>query len=687
MAAALTSLLRAATITDHEAVLAAAASAADASPSNVLAQRTRVVALLKLDRFSDALAVLSAAPAAVSSVCVSEKAYALYKTGRLEEAAALLSQSNNEDANDSQDGRIALAHLHAQVSYRAERFADAFSTYRALLARDDDTIDAERNDVIINLAAAAAQLYLSSGSPSGPAWDRPLPQESAEGSFETCFNFACESVARGDMSRAETFLARALELCNAAEDLTDEEREVERLPILVQIGYVQARLGRADDALDTLRPVIQSQSLPADLKPIVQANRIIAASTKQNNPFLVQRNVQSLSPYIKSPPDGLAGFQSQQLARNELIADLTALKTNGISARVEKRLSAFTRPTTDAAAAHLGAIHAAAHIHGATTPSEKIRLLQELVTRRPQDVGIVLALVQIRIDAGQHESALRDLRSFLHRAESDSVRYAPGLLALVMTLHRHLGHEPLLRLEIARVLAHCLKSSSTDTSLSTASPRFLQEAAAELLQSPAPGHLAVASAAFESLCAADSHNTLAEAGLVAACATTNYPKAEPYLANLPPISSLVQGIDVQALIDEGVATILKSTTTTDPTSSSSNSQPQGTSKKRPAAPSDAAVSHPKRSRKLPKNYEEGKTPDPERWLPLRDRSSYKPKGRKGKKRMAEATQGGAVKDGDAHGLDASAKAQGQQGQQSQQGQVLTAGGGGGANRRKKKGKK
>jgi signal recognition particle subunit SRP72 len=234
-------------------VLAAAAAAAAASPSNVLAQRTRVVALLKLDRFEDALAVLGDAPPAAVDACTAERAYALYKTGRLDEAGALLAAKN--DSGDA-GGDVVLAHLHAQVSYRAERFADAFSTYRALLDRDDDTIEAERNDVVINLAAAAAQLYTASSS--GPAWDRPLPDADADGSFETCFNFGCESAARGDLERAGVFLGRALALCDAAEDLAEEERDVERLPILAQIGYVQARLGRTADALDTLRPVIGS---------------------------------------------------------------------------------------------------------------------------------------------------------------------------------------------------------------------------------------------------------------------------------------------------------------------------------------------------------------------------------------------------------------------------------------------
>lgn len=48
-----------------------------------------------------------------------------------------------------------------------------------------------------------------------------------------------------------------------------------------------------------------------------------------------------------------------------------------------------------------------------------------------------------------------------------------------------------------------------------------------------------------------------------------------------------------------------------------------------------------RKSRLPKDYEQGKAPDPERWLPLRDRSTYRPRGKKGRAKAA-LTQGGVV---------------------------------------------
>ena len=58
-----------------------------------------------------------------------------------------------------------------------------------------------------------------------------------------------------------------------------------------------------------------------------------------------------------------------------------------------------------------------------------------------------------------------------------------------------------------------------------------------------------------------------------------------------------------------------------------------------------------KNRKLPKSFDPEKLPDSERWLPLKDRTSYKPK----KKQLAKQTQGGAVNRKEEQSLDISKK--------------------------------
>ena len=393
---------------------------------------------------------------------------------------------------------------------------------------------------------------------------------------------------------------------------------------------------------------------------VAQSNRAVAAAaaatasdtaassaSQLSNPYIVQRNMLALRSVATAP--GLADFQTSLLTRNMLVADLAALKTDGIRSRVDKQLASGSHALASPAAANLGILDAAASIRGdlAVSLTDQIRVLEKLVdaqqtppgVHHSRDVGAVLALVQLRINAGQHHRALSDLRSLLHRTTSSdaTARHPPGLVALVMQLHRHLKHEPLLRHELARILSQAVLSTS---SLPSPSSRFIQETALALVHSSSPSHLAIASSAFQALCADEPVSSLAHAGLVAALSTTNPSQASSHLATLPPTASLISSIDVSALLSAGVGPLLKSTN--GPTSS------VPTSKKRPAAGSLSL-----RPRKLPKSYDAAKTPDPERWLPLRDRSSYKPKNRKGKKKMADATQGGLGDGGAA--LDASGK--------------------------------
>jgi len=75
-------------------VLKAANAVLKSSKINPEALHTRVVALLKLDRFNDALRALDDGGDKLAETCVLEKAYALYKTGQLAKAEELAQGGN-----------------------------------------------------------------------------------------------------------------------------------------------------------------------------------------------------------------------------------------------------------------------------------------------------------------------------------------------------------------------------------------------------------------------------------------------------------------------------------------------------------------------------------------------------------------------------------------------------------------
>lgn len=84
----LANLLRQGTIDDHDELLKAANASLKASKSDLEAQHVKVVALLKLDRYEEALQALEAGGDKLKATAQLEYAYALYKTEKPEEAAS-----------------------------------------------------------------------------------------------------------------------------------------------------------------------------------------------------------------------------------------------------------------------------------------------------------------------------------------------------------------------------------------------------------------------------------------------------------------------------------------------------------------------------------------------------------------------------------------------------------------------
>lgn len=234
--ATLTSLLKGATIEDHEEVLKAVNAVLRTSKNNPDALHTRVVALLKLDRFHDALRALDDGGDKLAERCALEKAYALYKTGQLDEAEKLARKG----------GRRGLKHVAAQVAYRAEKFEDAAAIYDELSGQAP-AIEGEENDLRINSAAVDAQLEWQGHGDKVEAGRKKPSREDLE-AFETAYNAACGFIARGDMASGGVLLKRARDLCEALDELSDEEKRAEVLPIMVQQAYVFTKLGKLEEA-------------------------------------------------------------------------------------------------------------------------------------------------------------------------------------------------------------------------------------------------------------------------------------------------------------------------------------------------------------------------------------------------------------------------------------------------------
>lgn len=671
--AALNSLLRGTSIEDHEEALNLANSVIKAAKGNpadlTTAQHTRVVALVKLDRFNDALRAIAEGGAALDKTCVIEKAYALYKTGELEAAEQLLEsiELNNRG----------MKHLAAQIAYRAEKFDKAAELYQKMAENVEDAMYGEENDLRINILATYSQLEMQGKGWAVSEEHKKLSREELE-VFETAYNAACGSIAQGDFAKAAFLFKRARDLCEASDDLSEEDKKSELAPIIVQQAYVATKLGNLEEAAKFHEEVVLSDITDASTKAIAQSNALILKS--ESNPYMAQRLADTLP--VVTGNDRLFEEQATIFRRNKYIIELQAQKFAGVKSKTAKILSNETEPTTSSSKCDLGALNAAAASE-LQTSKEALRRILPLLETRPTDVGLLLTVIQLYIQLQNPTQALNLLEVFFKRLEaattSDNnadVRFAPGLVALAVALYRQQGRHSAIRSELAKAAAHWQskqKAASSGDSL-------LREAGIELLRSTHPSDLSAAGEAFTHLVAAQPDDRTATAGLIASFATSDFAKVEPYLSTLSPVEKLTAGVDVSALLDAGVATL--------PVVAPQQSQ----GKKRAREDDEIgeqkqqqqqAAKKQRRKRKLPKDYDPAKKPDPERWLPLRDRSSYRPKGRKGKQKAQAATQGGYVK-GDEETLEL---AGGAGSVKVEKAPASGGGGGGGGAKKKKKGKK
>lgn len=350
-----------------------------------------------------------------------------------------------------------------------------------------------------------------------------------------------------------------------------------------------------------------------------------------------------LIPEANIGKDRFFKHQAVGAKRNKAAVNLSCYKYEGLDRITSGLLKENPAPSTDLERLNWGYLNAAAK---AKCESDKQALdkVLEVLEKRPYDVGLLLTIIQLYVQAKKYDSAIGVLRKFFSYIEEAGtpdhadVRYAPGLVALAVALYRTQHRQKDIRKELGRAAAHwqSIRKNSSTT--------LLREAGIELLRSSKPSDLATAGAAFERLAEQNPEDKIAHAGLVASFATSDFAKVEAHLSSLSSVDELTSGVDVLALLDAGVPAFPAPQT------------PSPAKKKRKAddvdvvdattgaaaKPNATKMTTKKKKPRLGKNYDPNVKVDPERWLPMRDRSYYRPKNKKGKKKAAESTQGGIV---------------------------------------------
>ena len=358
------------------------------------------------------------------------------------------------------------------------------------------------------------------------------------------------------------------------------------------------------------------------------------------------------------PTDRLFEVQESLVRQNATALDLLMHKFTGVASSTARQLQKVSQPTADRSANSISATNAAATAQ-CQLGKLGVASILPLLEKRPLDVGLALTVVQLYVLTKNHGAAIAMMESLFKRLdenkteEAQEVRFMPGVVAVLVSLYQHEGRTAHVKRELAHAATYWRRKGQTYSSLFKATGMTL-------LRSNRPEDLEDARELFAALREADSTDVSAAAGFVAAVATTHPEEAAAPAKQLTPIAKLTAGIDAAALESAGVPVLRTSATKT-------------VGRKRPAA----ETAQPKKKRvriaRRPKDYDPNKKPDPERWLPLRDRSSYKPRGKKGKAKQQERTQGGISKETDS-------------GTEAARSEVVAKPSGGAASR-KKKGKK
>lgn len=407
-------------------------------------------------------------------------------------------------------------------------------------------------------------------------------------------------------------------------------------------------------------------SIPASLKYITSNNSLALKYHSTPNPHLALRlyDTTVADPLSKAQVRPFL-FQTRILSRNKLGLDLQIGKYGEVSNQVEK--NEFAVKQDPATFAYI----MAAKYGGKGTKEileevKKAKSEEQIPKGTTGDIALTLYATQLQMELGNITGAIETVQSCVvdsSKHEELERRYPPALVGLLVALYKREGRKKAPK-QLDEAAQHWKDQPKPNESL-------LLSSALHSLSSQSAASLTSAGSLLSSINLSTTYlpPQILSAGLAAAYATTNSSLASPHVSSLPSVDSLLKGIDIDALEVAGVYTPSKKRTAEDSMESSK-------AKKAKAAQILMKKKRVRKSR-LPKDYVEGKEVDKERWLPLRERSYYKPP-KSGKAKRRNVAQGGGTQGGKVEEENPAAEASVAK---------TTGGGGGGAPQPKKKKKK
>ncbi|CAI9106505.1 OLC1v1005681C1 [Oldenlandia corymbosa var. corymbosa] len=575
------------------------------APSDEDAARCKVVALVKDEKFDEALRTIQEVSKKIAVDFSFLKAYCLYKQNKLDEALDLL--KGQEETPET-------LVLEAQILYRLGKVDACVDNYQKLLKSKIESLE-------INVVAA----LVSAGKSSEVQGVLDSMRVKATSSHDLAYNVACSMIERGQYKDAEQLLLSAQRIAQEAlveDNYEADEIEIELAPINVQVAYVQQILGNTEEALASYANILKRNLGDDELTPAVAINNLIALK----GPKDVSDGLRKLD-RLSEKVDGQQSFkinhtldlrlstkQREAVYTNRVLLLLHSHKLDQARELVDTLSGMFPSSVTPVL------LQAAVHVRE-NKAGKAEEILGQFAKKFPEKSRVVLlARAQIAAAAGHPQIAAESL------AKIDDIQHMPATVATIVSLKERAGDIDGAEAVFDAAIKWWSNSMTEDHKLDS----ITQEAAAFKLKH---GRRDEAARLYENLFkSCGSRGALV--GLIQTAAYTDVEKAELYEKKLKAVPNL-KAIDIDAL---------EKTTGAKPEGSGLN-----LGSNEPSEPKSKEKAKKKRKRKprYPKGFDPanpGPPPDPERWLPRKERSSYRPKRKDKRAAQVRGSQGAVVKE-------------------------------------------
>ncbi|XP_052205313.1 uncharacterized protein LOC127810098 [Diospyros lotus] len=573
------------------------------SPNDEDAIRCKVVALIKADSIDEAFSTIESSRRLAIDFSFL-KAYCLYRQNKLNEALESLK---------AQEGNSAAMMLQSQILFRLGKMDASLDIYQKLQKSKIESLE-------INLIAG----LVSAGRASEVQGVMEALRVKASSSFELAYNTACSLIERHNYTEAEQLLLSARRIGQETlmeENWADDDIEIELAPITVQLAYVQQFLGHAQEAIEAYTDFIK-RNLADESSLAVAINNLVSLK----GPKDVSDSLRKLDRLIEKE----SGSQSFQLARG-LDLKLSprqreAIYTNRVLLLLHTNRMDQARELVSALRdlfpeSVLPILLQAALLVRENKAGRAEEILGQFAEKVPDKSKILLlSRAQVAAGAGHPQVAAESL------AKIPDIQHLPATVATLVSLKERAG-------DIEGAVAvfdsaiHCWSNAmAEDNKLNV----IMQEAASFKLKH---GRKEEAAQLYEEL--VKSHGSIeALVGLVKTAAHSDIEKAEAYEKQLKPLPGL-KAVDVDSLEKTSGAKHIE------------NGPHVGVTDPFEVKVKDKSKKKRKRKPRYPKGFDPanpGPPPDPERWLPKRERSSYRPKRKDKRAAQVRGSQGAVAKE-------------------------------------------